>query len=391
MKPELTPEGVQIQTYQEIFDEIAEQYRDIYGADINLDPNSPDGQRVGIEAKARLDLQSYGLLLYNQLDPDFALGENLNKILKITGVSRRPATRSQVDVEITTDRPVTLPDDYTIEDSLGQEWVTLTEKTLTTGLNTVTFFSKVFGAIEADAGTITEQKTIILGVTSVYNPAAATVGLEEETDEDVRIIRNKSLISSEITEKGMIYKALFELVNITDAQVYQNSEPDYDTDLELDKNSIWCVVEGGAVADIVEAIAKNKSAGTGIKGDISGTYTETITRPDGTEFFIVHEMQFDRPVDLPIHVRLTATRTDSSVPVDIESIKNNIAARKFYINDNLQAGSLYKNAYQGGGDFIVTDLEISKNGTTWTDGLLESFYNEKISISTDNITVTEVT
>ncbi|HSH51864.1 MAG TPA: baseplate J/gp47 family protein [Bacteroidales bacterium] len=388
MKPELTPQGVQIQTYQEIFDEIAEQYRDIYGADINLDPNSPDGQRVGIEAKARLDLQSYGLLLYNQLDPDLALEENLNKILKITGVSRRPATRSQVDIEITTDRPLTLPDDYTIEDSLGQEWVTLSEKSLTTGLNTVTFFSKVFGAIEADTGTITEQKTIILGVTSVYNPAAATVGLEEETDEDVRIRRNKSLISSEITEKGMIYKALFELANITDVQVYQNSESDYDANLELDGHSIWCVVEGGAVADIVEAIAKNKSAGTGIKGDISGTYTETITRR--TNFFIVHEMQFDRPVDLPIYVRLTATRTDSSVPVDIESIKNNIASRKFYINDNLQAGSLYKNAYQAGGDFIITDLEISKDGITWTDGLLESFYDEKISISTDNITVTEV-
>ncbi|OQY25514.1 MAG: hypothetical protein B6244_14960 [Candidatus Cloacimonetes bacterium 4572_55] len=65
MSLEFTPDGIKIQTYEEIFDFLAEGYRAIYGVDINLDQDSPDGQRVGIEAKARLDIQTFALALYN--------------------------------------------------------------------------------------------------------------------------------------------------------------------------------------------------------------------------------------------------------------------------------------------------------------------------------------
>ena len=109
MKPRFTPNGIEVQTFDEIYQELADGYREIYGNDINLDPDSPDGQRVAIEAQARLDVQSFGSLLYNQLDPAFALGQALNSIIKFSGITRRPATRSQVDVEVTTTRPGTLP------------------------------------------------------------------------------------------------------------------------------------------------------------------------------------------------------------------------------------------------------------------------------------------
>ena len=57
--PRFTPDGIQVQTFQEIYDELAAGYRVIYGEDINLEPNSPDGQRVAIEAQLVLDSQSY--------------------------------------------------------------------------------------------------------------------------------------------------------------------------------------------------------------------------------------------------------------------------------------------------------------------------------------------
>ena len=55
--PKFTPDGIQVQTFQEIYDELAAGYRSIYGEDINLDPDSPDGQRVAIEAQLVLDAQ----------------------------------------------------------------------------------------------------------------------------------------------------------------------------------------------------------------------------------------------------------------------------------------------------------------------------------------------
>jgi len=136
--PRFTPDGIQVQTFQEIYDELAAGYRAIYGEDINLEPNSPDGQRVAIEAQLVLDAQSFGALEYNQRDPDFALGQSLNSIIKLSGITRRPATRSQVDVTVVTDRPLTLPVDYTVEDDLGQSWSTLAARTLIAGTTTVT-------------------------------------------------------------------------------------------------------------------------------------------------------------------------------------------------------------------------------------------------------------
>ena len=353
--PTFTPDGIQVQTFREIYDELAEGYREIYGQDINLDPDSPDGQRVAIEAQARLDLQSYGAYLYTQIDPDTAIGQALNVIIKLSGITRRPPTRSQVDVEVTTDRPVTLPEDYTVEDDLGQAWQTLEERALPAGTTTITLFAENFGSVEADAGTVTEPVTVVIGVTGVTNPSAAIVGRDEETDEELRIRRNRSLETPQSSSIGRLFTALASVTNVTDLAVYENDTDVTDSD-GIPAHSLWVVVEGGAVADIVETMVLNKTGGKGLVGSVTGTYTETVIRPDGSEFQIVHEMTFDRPTYVPILVRLNATRKDASSPVDEQLIADEIAKRTFVIGENLLAADLYEDARRAGNNFIPTDL-----------------------------------
>jgi uncharacterized phage protein gp47/JayE len=390
MKPEFAPEGISVQTFQGVYDELADGYREIYGQDINLDPDSPDGQRVGIEAQARLDLQSFGAYMYTQFDPDTAMGLALNTIIKYAGITRRPATRSQVDVEITTDRPVTLPSDYAVEDDLGQAWTTRQVVSSTDGTSTVSLFAENFGAVEADAGIVTEPVTVVLGVTSVTNPAAATVGREEETDEELRIRRNNSLIAPATSSRGGIFTAVGNTPNVVGLVVYENDQATTDTERSMAPHSIWAVIEGGSVNDIAEAITKSKTAGTTLKGSVTGIYTEELVKPDGTSFNYIHEVIFDRPTYVDLHVRLTATRKDSGQAIDLDAIKNAIADKTFAIGDSQQSGDLYSYAYQGGNTFILTALEISDDGTAWTDGLLISGYDEKFRLDTANISITEV-
>jgi len=95
MSIEFTESGLAVQPLAEITEELAEGYRSIYGQDINVEPESPDGQRIGIEAKARADMQAFALMLYNQQDPDFATGQVLRSKMKYAGITIRPATRSQ--------------------------------------------------------------------------------------------------------------------------------------------------------------------------------------------------------------------------------------------------------------------------------------------------------
>ena len=49
MKPNFTDEGIQVQTFEEIFNELVAGYQAIYG-DIDFSQNTKDGQIVGIEA-----------------------------------------------------------------------------------------------------------------------------------------------------------------------------------------------------------------------------------------------------------------------------------------------------------------------------------------------------
>lgn len=387
-------DGLAIQTYQEIFDELAAGYRSIYGADINLDPDSPDGQRVGIEAKARLDLQVFAQSLYNQLDPDFSTGESLNKLIKLSGLSRQPASRSQVDITVTTDRDLTLPSGYAISDDLDQVWITTASNALTTGANTVTFVAQDFGSVSAGIGTITTLVDIILGVVSVTNAAAATEGNDEETDPELRARRNNSLETPASSTVGGMYSAIGNLAGVTDLQVYENTTDATDAD-GIPAHSLWCVVEGGVVADIVETIVKNKTGGTGLLGTVSDTYDEVLTRPDGTEYTLVHTAVFDRPTEVPLYINLDVTAVDGAT-IDIDLIKNSLASRSFRIGEHVSAGSMYGYVHPDGfdwadSDFIATSLEVSIDDITYTDGRIDPAIDEKFTIDVANITVTDIT
>jgi len=388
--PKFTPEGIQVQTFQEIYDELAAGYRDIYGEDINLDPDSPDGQRVAIETQLVLDAQSFGALEYNQRDPDFALGQSLNSIIKLAGISRRPATRSQVDVVVTTDRPLTLPPDYAVEDDLGQAWTTLNAIDIPPGATTVTLFAENFGAVEADPATIVNPVTVVIGVLSVTNPLAAVVGIDEETDQELRVRRNRSLETPQSSSTGRMFTALASLPNVTDVAVYENDTDITDAD-GIPAHSLWVVVEGGAVSDIVESMVKNKTGGKGIVGAVTGTFSEDVLRPDGSTFTIVHSMTFDRPSLVPVLVRLTATRKDAANPVDEALIAQEIAKRVFVIGENLLANDLYRLVFNAGDNFIPTVLEVSIDaGVSWTDGSVLSAPNEKFTLDAADVTVTEI-
>ena len=388
--PQFTPDGIQVQTFQEIYDELAAGYRVIYGDDINLDLNSPDGQRVAIEAQLVLDSQSFGALEYNQRDPDFALGQSLNSIIKLSGITRRPATRSQVDVTVVTDRPLTLPIDYTVEDDLGQSWSTLAVRSLAAGTTTVTLFALAFGAIAADSATIVNPVTVVIGVISVTNPSSATVGIDEETDQELRVRRNRSLETPQSSSIGRMFNALASVANVTDVAVYENDTDTTDSD-SIPAHSLFVVVEGGAVANIVETMTKNKTGGKGMIGAVTGDFTEEFTRPNGTIFTIVSTMTFDRPVFVSVLVRLNATFINPNLPIDDEAIRQEIATKQFSIGDDLLAGDLYQLAFRGGSNFIPTNLEISSdNGATYTDGRISTALNGKLRILADNVTVTEV-
>lgn len=382
--------GISIDSFNDLFDAIASEYKGIYGEDINLDASTPDAQKLSIFVKAYRDMQELGLDMYNSFDPDTAIGNQLNKLIKLCGIDRIPATKSTVQIDITTSATVSLTADYVVKDILGQFWQIANAQTLTAGTTTVSFKAQDYGMIEAQANTITEFETIVLGVESITNPNSATAGRDEESDTALKIRRKKSVaLPSRNTVEGLNAK-LLNVNGVIDAVVYENDSNTYDSEKDLKANSIWCVVDGGIDQDIINIIGLDKNGGTGVKGSVEGTYRAQIERQDGTYRNIQMALSFDRPTEVNIFIKLDIKEKQGGASPDIEAIKNSLVEKKFFIDEDATATELYAYVYQNSTSFVAVNLELSKDDVTYYSDILPSDFNEKLVILKENITITEI-
>lgn len=384
--------GLEIDTFRDLFQTLSDAYKDIYGQDIDLDQESPDGQRVAIEAQARTDIEASLQWLYSQMDPDFNTGDMQQIIAKLHGLYLRTGSRSQRDLNVATDRPVFLYSGYKIRDQSNQVWFVRQNVTIPAGTTTVTFFAQDFGKVTGLIADTFTQLTPELGVLSITADAVAVVGRDEETPEEFRQRRNRSLENPATGSTGAIFAKVAQLPGVTDLNIGENDTKVDNPVTGIPANSIWLVVEGGAVSDIVEVMVKQKGVGTGTKGSVIGRYIETLIRPDGTTLQIAHDMQFDRPVYKPLHINLTAKRKVTNDPVDLDILKEALAKRVMHIGEEIDANEFYADGYGAGRvNYVLTNLKISIDGITFTDAELSPGFQGKFTLDVANISITEVT
>ena len=278
MPDTLDSTGLTVKTLTEISDELKDDFRDIYGSDINVDQNSPDGQMINIYAQGGVDYREQLTSIYNSFDPDNAVGTTLDARVRLNNIERRGGSYTIQPIDITVSQTVSLDglDDeendlngtgYTIEDTAGNQYILIDSVVLTPGTVSKNFRAKEIGQIESTINTITTQVTIILGVTSVNNSSAAlSVGENEETDGELRVRRSASI---GINANGYLNGLQAKLLNISgviDAKVYENISNVTDSD-GIPGHSIWAIVEGGGNTNIGTAIYESKTDGCGMKGD----------------------------------------------------------------------------------------------------------------------------
>jgi len=381
--------GILLDDFDEIFNDFVTKFKEIYGEDIALEQDTQDGQQIGILTNVIYDLQTFISRIYNSLDPDLAEGHELDKILKLIATTRLPATKSKIDVDVTVSKNIELPSTYTIKDENSQEWRLSESVTLEEGTTTLTFIAKEWGAITAQEHTINEQVTVVTEVVSLDNMQSAVAGREEETDEELRRRRNKlvgynakSLISS-------ILGKLLDLNGVSDAIIYENNTDELDDEKDIPPHSIWIIVDGGELKDIAKTIAVDKTIGCGLKGDIKEVYEEEFETRNGDIRTFHHVVNFDRPTKTEIYIKVTVRKRSSSDIIDVDSIKNELSKLNFLISQNITATELYGTIYSAGSTFIASDLQISKDDSTYVDDILIANFDEKFEIIYENIEVTE--
>ena len=382
--------GFKAESFTEILTRLSNGLKNIYGQDINLDQDTPDGQQLGIQANIISDFQDLALYIYNSMDPDLADGANFDKLLKLLARTRLPSSRSTVDIEMVLNKTVSIPSSYTIKDLNNQNWIIGTAQTLDAGTHLVSFYSEDWGNITAEPNTINEQVTILTEVVSINNPESAISGRDEESIVQVRERRNKILEINASSTIGSIIGKILDLNGVIDAVPYENMTKIYDPVRDIQPNSYWIVVKGGDIAQISEIIAKDKTGGTGLKGQVETVYIEKFVRKDGSVREIYHDVKFDRPTEVSIHIKFKVSRKISTQSIDIEHIKDILANKEFYIAQNITVTELYSTIYSAATNYIATDLEVSKDGVVWDSVFLQAGYDEEFIIEKSNIEIEEL-
>lgn len=328
--------GLQLKTLTDLRNEIISDLQNIYGIDINVDQNSPDGQLVNIIAQDGVDLREVLSQVYTGFDPDQATGRVLDQRVGINGVVRQAGTFTRTPVTVTVDRALnlvgldaqvdvlepTVPNLYTVRDDENNQYFLITSIAIGgAGSQSLAFRAARLGQVEVQLNTITTPVTIIPGVTTINNPSAPTIiGVDEETDATLRVRRRGTLALGAIGSVDAIRSALNNTTDVTTVFVTENDTGSVDPD-GTPAHTIWAIVEGGTDLAVATAIYSTKTIGAGMRG----AQVVNVPTPLGTNYTV----RFDRPGNQDIWIRFSIVDVTGAT-IDNNAIVNGIVENVFW-------------------------------------------------------------
>lgn len=382
--------GLITQNLSEIQTNLTEQYKNIYGNDINVEQNSPDGQLINIEAQQKKDVLDLITQIWNNLDPDYVYGLPQQTLYKLNGLEIKKYTYSYCYVEITATQALTLQglDDnienadgtgYTVYDKNGNRWILAeTQQITTAGTYTFNFRAAELGDIMALPNTIIYMETVLRGISSVNNTANNYVtGQTGETTAQFRLRRQKSMAVPSQGFKEAVESQMLALTNVQQCKCYEN-DLDYTVN-DIPPHTFWVIVEGGTSQEIGQVIYANKPPGIPMKGNIS----VQIQRPTGD----LVTVYYDIATAVNLYVRATIKNL-SIYELDTAYIINQLTTMEFDIQQTVTTMAISNNISNTISDTgAVYDIEISKDGITWAEYLIPERLNEYFTISAENVNI----
>lgn len=355
----IDPAGYHFADYPSFLLFLQTMYKDIYGQDVNLDPDTQDGQFVAAMAQAFYDTAALGASVFNSFSPTTAQGVGLSRNVKINGLTRHSPSNSTSDLTIVGSAGTVIIDGVA-QDTLGQKWNLPHEVDIPIGGSIiVTATAQLPGAITAPANSINKIFTPTLGWQTVNNAAAATPGAPVETDAELRTRQRQSTADPSLTVFEGTIGGVQNLTGVNKVKGYENDTNVTDGN-GLPPHSISLVVSGGDAVAIAQEILLHKTPGT----QTFGTTTEAVFDSHGMPYNI----NFFRPEIAEITVQITLATQKGWSADYIQLIKDAVAQAinvDFNIGDTILITRLFNPAYLTGTPasetFDIVDLEIGKN------------------------------
>jgi uncharacterized phage protein gp47/JayE len=308
----LTSAGLTIQQQPDIVSTLTAGYTSIYGADINLGPNTPDGQMLNIYATALEDNLELLQSVYNMFNLPNAYGVQLDNMAQLLGIIRQSGTYTQAKVLVTVSQAITIPGQdvllsnpaatvFTVADQAGNLYQLQTSNIFGgAGSATLTFVSVNIGQTLTSANTITTITTPFLGVVSVNNPSTSSdiIGTNEESDSAFRVRMSASLQISANGPADAMRAQLLNIPGVIDALVAENDTGGIVNGVFA--HGIMVVVNQGTApsSSVAQVIYSTKQMGCTLTAPFRTTgNTHTSTTIDGLPASDVANMEVGQAID----------------------------------------------------------------------------------------------
>ena len=367
---QITITGISLDSLSTIVADLTASMQTIYGADINVDSNSPDGQMINIVAQTVTDTQQVILDAYNSFSPDGAYGVVLDQRVALNGIKRNAGTYTVTPISVTADRILTLIGQdalvanpnavvFTVQDDTGNQFQLVTSYTFSgAGTASLSFKAATIGKVQTTLNTITTQTTVVLGVTAVNNPlSATTAGTDEETDVALKIRRAKSFKLAAVGPADSILAALLDAATtpgVTDAYIVEDTAA----------HTVQAIVNGGTDAAVAKTIYTKKAPGCGMVGATS----VVVSRPQGNSMTV----KFDRAVSQSLYVRFALVSIGGAT-WDVTTVKSSLAAALIYtLGQTPSVGDVFtalKTIVPGA---YAVSMAVSSDGSSWVDSVSPS-------------------
>lgn len=380
--PGLSGTGFEIETIEEIVGDISSAMRTKISPTVDTSAQSVLGQLAGIYAEREYNLWVAVRDVLVAFTVAGATGQALTDLCILTGVLRLSATKSRVTATVNLNGGVTLPAGSQARvTSADVSFETIADVTNAGGSPAdvaVVMEAVETGAVRANAGTLTEIVTPVVGWNSITNALDADMGQDDESDTALRLRRETELRIQGSGSIDAIQADVSRIDGVISARATEN------TGAHTFNVVIWDGDPSSADDDeIAQAIWDSKPAGIESTGSDTGTAVD-INGLDRT-------VAFDRAEELEVYITFNIVTDPDTFPVDgVAQLKDAVVAfgdLTLTVGGTAYTTKLYAPAYGIAGVVDVSSIRIGTSPSPAFSNNINPFPDQIVRFDTSRIVV----
>lgn len=387
------PNGLITVDSSEIKQSFENAYKDTFGANLNTEAGTIQGQMIITDTKMMTYAQNQCALVANAFSVLTAKGSALDVAAAFWGYYRKSGQKTVVNATIT-GLSGTVIQAGALAGNGDHNFALLDTVTIPiTGSTNAQFQAVDSGSISCVAGSLTEIISAQSGWDSISNSADGILGYETESDNQFRqrITANWFNIRAR-GELGSIMDNLAQLDGVLTVLVRENPT-NYPLTIDgytLVAHSIYVAIVGGNNSDIAKVLFDQKASGSATNGEIDCTYQDTYTGVNNTYKIVRPDF-----VNIALEVKYS---NNYYTPVDVEDKIKNLILQ--YINDNSFSIGQVVSGYDLARAFVgfeyanLISIKVAvydaENEMTYTD-YIDTTIEEIAVLSAENISCVQVT